>query len=109
MQQWLDSQGHLPKWFRDFHTQKDVFKWIWRAVVKNPGAEEKLAGLDWIKAHVFVIDYFLWFMAKHGYTLQPVKKKDFEFFNWDDAIAQMKDEEAEAFRKMLEERAPKSV
>lgn len=30
---------------------------------------------DWIAGQVYVIDTFLWFMARRGYTLQKVRAK----------------------------------
>lgn len=105
---WLESQGYLPAFMRDFHEQKSIFKWIWRAVERNkernPSVAGNLGNLTWSAAHVYVIDFFLWFMARHGYTLQP-SRKPWPAADWGATIKQMKDEDAEAFRKMLDERA----
>lgn len=66
-QEWLEDHGYLPPILRDFHDQKDIFKWIWRAVEKarsrvQGNASFPLDGMNEMSAHVFVIDYFLWFM-----------------------------------------------
>jgi len=102
--EWMDGLAYLPAWFRDFHDQKDVFKWIWRRVEKQRADSSSsnhvaLKNLDWIAAHIFVIDFFLWFMARHGYTLQPARQ-DFEFDDWQTSIREMKDEDAAAWRAM---------
>lgn len=64
---WVDSGKHLPKWLRDFHDQKDVFK----------ACEETLGrpkdGITWVDGHIYTIDRFLRFMALHGYTLQRTR------------------------------------
>jgi hypothetical protein len=114
MRDWLETLGYLPRWFRDHHAQKEVFKWIWQRVLKArerttaKGEIDYLADMNWVSAHIFVIDNFLWFMALHGYTLQPARR-DFEFRDWTDSIKAMKEEEAAAFRKMLEERAAQTA
>ena len=103
LEQWMKDGSYLPKFLRDFHAQKDIFKWLWRKT--DADKNDTFNGMNWISAHIFAIDYFLWFMAKHGYTLQPVRK-DFEFRDWTTTIDSLKQEEAEAFRKMMEERKP---
>lgn len=65
---WLSSQKYLPKELRDFHDQKDIFRMIEDAAKKlEPSSIERP---NWLAAHCYVIDEFLWFMARHGYTLQ---------------------------------------
>ena len=104
MGKWLSEGLHLPGFLRDFHDQKDVFKWIWRKLEgrKTKSEEMYLAGMTWTGAHVFVIDHFLWWMAMHGYTLQRSRSRD-DFADWGASIRQMKDEDAAAFRKMLDD------
>jgi hypothetical protein len=103
---WLKDQKYLPRFMRDFHDQKGVFKWIWRQIEKQKAADPSishcLGDTNWIAAHVFVIDYFLWYMARHGYTLQPMRKHDWPVADWDRTIADMKNEDATAFRAMLD-------
>lgn len=72
--EWLESKQHLPHFMRDFHDQKQVFKRIDELVesrkAKNP--KDSLANdyPNWIVAHVYIVDFFLWYMASCGYTLQ---------------------------------------
>ena len=61
----------LPKKFRDFHKQKDLFKSIYSEVnydKKFEGAE--YYKITWTALHINVIDVFLYQMALRGYTLQ---------------------------------------
>ena len=107
--EWLATGRHIPPFLRDFHDQKDIFKWIWRGIAearqRNPvDGFDYLAGMTWTGAQVFVIDYFLWFMAVHGYTLQPTYPKR-GFASWSESIREMKAEDAAAFRKILDERS----
>jgi hypothetical protein len=72
---WRRDQRHLPTWMRDFHDQKQLFKAVYdqspsRGV--EPGPHE---GIDWASGHVYTIDSFLWFMARHGYVLSKSPAK----------------------------------
>ena len=64
IRQWVAEGKHLPDFMRDFHDQKDLFKTIHRRY------QERTDGANWVQAHCYTIDFFLWFMAQHGYTLQ---------------------------------------
>ena len=67
---WRQHHKHLPPFLRDFHDQKALFK----AIEEAYGHEREKPGHvqmpDWVTAQCYTIDWFLWFMAKHGYTLQ---------------------------------------
>lgn len=70
LQKWLENRQYLPPILRSFDTQKDLFKCIHSTMdvkrsVQNPP--------NWIDAQCYVIDVFLWYMAKRGYTLQRTK------------------------------------
>ncbi len=80
--EWLKSGEHLPSFLRDFHDQKDLFKRVEEMVSRRPIPN----GDSWIGRHVYVIDYFLWFMARHGYTLQK-SRQPIEFEDYDKASA----------------------
>lgn len=70
--EWLKSGEYLPEPLRDFHRQKSLFKFLDQV---NYNWRDPEAKPDWITAHCYVIDVFLWVMAKHGYTLQKTRKK----------------------------------
>lgn len=99
--QYMSEGRYLPRFLRDFHDQKDVFKWIGRAVLRA----KKVGDVDhydvnWMNAQVYVIDKFLWFMARHGYTLQPTRAK-YPTADWSASIAEMKAEDTAAFKAMI--------
>ena len=78
-----DGYQYLPQEFRDFHDQKDLFKEIFRTyenVGKQMSSDEKtvLSEINWVQAHCFVFDTFLWHMARKGYTLQKARHKFFK-------------------------------
>lgn len=76
IEQWLDSGGYLPGILKDFHDQKDIFKRIDEIVTKRSKYDNAKPGtVNWVDAHIYTIDIFLWFMAAHGYTLQKSKAK----------------------------------
>jgi len=99
LKQWRESGNYLPQFLRDFHDQKDVFKTIHNAV--NVEGHEYCKDINWAKGHCYVIDIFLWYMARKGYTLQRSRQK-LEFEDIADDIAARKEQESKAFAKMLE-------
>lgn len=75
MREWLAKQKYLPAEFRDFHNQKDLFEAIHFVIGNandNPNINQRTG-------HIYVVDTFLWYMAKRGYTLQRSRRKDLEF------------------------------
>ncbi len=70
--QWLKSGEYLPEPLRDFHDQKEVFKAMHEIVREDPAALVKRP--DWIAGQCYVIDVFLWFMARRGWTLQRTRR-----------------------------------
>lgn len=77
----IGEYQHLPREFRDFHAQKDLFKsfyeWFRPRVEKlkkrHSGGDITLSEFDsmtWMGAHVFTIDHLLYWLALHGYRLQ---------------------------------------
>ena len=70
---WLKSGKYLPRPLRDFHDQKEVFKAIDETIKVGPNDLIKRPG--WIEAQCYVIDVFLWYMARRGYTLQRTRRK----------------------------------
>ncbi len=69
---WLKNGEYLPRFMRDFHDQKDLFKTIFDRVDMS---DESWSNITCRQAHIFTIDCFLWFMAKRGYTLQKCRVK----------------------------------
>ena len=76
--QWRNGGEHLPHFLRDFHDQKDLFKFLFNRAIKDyeeePSTQHITQNMSWVDGHVFTIDYFLWLMAEFGYTLQKSKK-----------------------------------
>lgn len=89
MSEWMEHGKYLPRFMRDFHDAKRVFKRIneivWNRKQKTKGTLdaigiEKLP--DWVSAQIYVVDFFIWHMARHGYTLQK-SRMPFEFYDLD--------------------------
>lgn len=70
---WMKTGEYLPEPLRDFHDQKEVFKLIHE--VTDVSKNDIAAKVDWVAGQVYVIDVFLWFMARRGYTLQRSRKR----------------------------------
>lgn len=98
VEQWCKSGKYLPPILRDFHDQKDIFKTIhaMTAVEKHNYCSD----VDWVKGHCYVIDIFLWFMARHGYTLQR-SRMPLEFDDLDAHVKARKDRDSQHFAGML--------
>jgi hypothetical protein len=86
--EWMESGKYLPPVLRDFHDQKDFFKFIDMKVGKRREKEAAgghpdtyLDGYNWVMLHVLTIDFVLWFLALHGYTLQRSRRR-FPFRQW---------------------------
>lgn len=105
LKQWREDQKHLPEFMRDFHNCKSLFRGISEHIIcddDNPANQ-----VNWRQAHCYTIDVFLWFMAKHGFTLQRSRAR-LEFEDLDALLAQLdaarKQASADAFARMLEPR-----
>ena len=73
---WRAAGKHLPDCLKDFHDQKDVFRAMHQMLGEpDPKDTEFIRRPDWIAGQCYVIDCFLWFMARHGYTLQRSRAK----------------------------------
>jgi len=72
LKQWLESGEYLPRPIRDFHDQKDLFKNM-HIVYRDSESATKVP--NWVNGQIYVIDWFLWYMASRGYTLQKSRKK----------------------------------
>jgi len=70
---WMRSGRHLPAPLRDFHDQKDLFKAMHEIVSVEGHDYAKEVG--WVTGQCYVIDIFLWFMARRGYTLQRSRQR----------------------------------
>jgi len=76
---YMNGGEHLPDFMKDFHDQKDLFKAIYGQW--KDGETKVLEDVNWVDAHVFTIDYFLWWMGHNGYKLQKIRKKGVEFYD----------------------------
>jgi len=77
-EQWLESGEYLPEFLRDFHDQKDLFKCM-HYHFDGQGAKDMP---NWRDGHIYTIDWFLWYVARRGYTLQK-SRKNVEFKEFD--------------------------
>jgi hypothetical protein len=111
--EWLSSGSYLPKPLRDFHDQKQVFKMIGELMARRVssykdehGMEPPEAVVNWVAGHIYVIDLFLWFMAKHGYTLQRVRsrKGSLDFYDLDESIRDFERLRVEFYTQIMPER-----
>lgn len=78
VQEYLESGMYLPPFMREFHDQKDVFKYlddVQERNIKKSRHGDRSDIVNWRRAQIYTIDIFLWVMARHGYTLQRSRKK----------------------------------
>lgn len=101
LQDWRASGAHLPEFMRDFHDQKAVFHTMHamlgppeqNALIRRPGLAE---------GHVYVVDCFLWFMARHGYTLQKSRARQ-NFESLSENIAAVQASQAERWSRLFKD------
>lgn len=106
VQSWRKKYLFLPKWLRDFHSQKDLFKTIHQSMdvsKSSPRGESEEDFVNWVDGHCYVIDVFLWFMARHGYTLQKTRTK-LEFNDLDETLNFWEEKRRQDFADMLNNR-----
>ena len=72
LSEWMNNGEYLPEILRDFHDQKDLFKTMHYLYQDNESAKDVP---NWINGQIYVIDWFLWYMARRGYTLQKSRKR----------------------------------
>jgi hypothetical protein len=70
---WRKAGRYLPAFMRDFHHQKDLFKALHDTVAVEK--HEYCKDISWSAGQCYVIDIFLWHMARHGYVLRRADKK----------------------------------
>lgn len=76
MNEFLLNGDYLPFFLKDFHDQKDFFKSMHHLYQDSEGANDRP---NWVNGHIYTIDWFLWFAASRGYTLQKSRKKGIGF------------------------------
>ena len=89
---------YLPRIMRDFHDQKDLFKTIHDTVEveKHDYAKD----ISCVSGQCYVIDIFLWYMAKRGYTLQR-SRMQLPFRDLDDDVKAAKERYARQMRAAI--------
>ena len=73
VKQWREAGKHYHPIMRDFHDAKDLFKLI--HTVTNVEDHKYCGDISWVKGQCYVVDIFLWCMARYGYTLQKTRTK----------------------------------
>lgn len=101
--EWRKAGLHLPPFLRDFHDQKDVFKLVHD--LTRPPEDALINHPTWVDGQIYVIDTFLWCMARHGYTLQRSRAR-LPFESLDANIQGMKQREAALLDQMLSGQRP---
>lgn len=104
-----NESWYLPKFMRDFHDQKGLFKAIDEVVGRRLAADPRLMLKDvsWVQSHVYVVDFFLWFMARHGWTLQPTRRKG-EYADLGATLRDAEERRVAAFAKAMDARRASS-
>ena len=106
LKQWCMDGKHLPPIMRDFHDRKDIFKAMHE--LTNVEAHEYTTVIPWATGHCYIIDIFLWFMARHGYTLQRSRAKQ-NFEDLASNVEMCRKKREDAFAEMLKGRKPCST
>lgn len=97
---WRANGEHLPDILRDFHDQKDIFRAMHEMYEGKVDGKERFDGVSWVTGQGYTIDWFLWFMAAHGYTLQR-SRANVEFVDIADTVKESRNRSAALIRQML--------
>jgi hypothetical protein len=103
---YTQDKHYLPDFMKDFHDQKDLFKAIYELYKDDENLKKLPQG--WVDNHIFVVDFFLWFMGQHGYKLQKVRKKGVDFYDLKTTIEEMKGRSTKRFMDILKSHENKS-
>lgn len=98
-EQFVEEGLHLPDFLKDFHDQKDLFKYLGEIKSRKP----PIAAEGWVYDQIFTIDYFLWILGQCGWTLQR-SRRPIEFYNLPASVAEHREKQVRIFTKLLEER-----
>ena len=94
---------YLPDFMKDFHDQKDLFKCIHDLYKDDENFKELPA--SWRDNHIFVIDFFLWFMSMHGYKLQKIRQ-NIQFCDLHETMNEFKRKRLKQTINILSEKLP---
>lgn len=99
LQAWRSAGKHLPDILKDFHDQKAIFN-LMHEMLGEPDPKDRIKRPTWMEGQVYVIDFFLWFMARHGYTLQRSRAHQ-EFESLSENIKKMDAYHTAQLKKLL--------
>jgi len=103
----LKKQQFLPMELRDFHAQKDLFKAMHDYYAKGFAklVEEKSNHTmpNWTDGMVYALDFLLYFLAAHGYTLQR-SRLPLPFASLQATIDVHREKQANVFKEFMDRR-----
>jgi hypothetical protein len=98
LNKWREEGKYLPEFLRDFHDQKDFFKFLHETL--NVDENELTKNINWMQGHVYLIDCVLWKLARYGYTIQKSRVKQ-NFEDIEEAITKQTNLRNDSFTKSL--------
>ncbi len=98
LEKWRKDGKHLPKFLRDFHEQKEFFKFLHE--FNDPKNIEMIKDIDWVKGQIYFFDICLWTLARYGWTLQKSSSKQ-SFEDLDVIMREFTEKRNEMFSKIL--------
>lgn len=98
LEQWRQDKKHLPEFLKDFHDQKDFFKYLHEALQLQD--HDLLKDVSWIQNQVYTMDMLLFVLARYGWTLQRSRAHQ-NFDDLDAKIKEMNDYRSQQFQNIL--------
>lgn len=99
LKRFLSEGRYLPEVMRDLHDTKEIFKTMHDVSGWNE-KEGWARDISWMDGQIYVIDLFLHFMARHGYTLQRSRAK-LKFHDLDEKRRRFRDDQGDALASFL--------
>ena len=67
-QKWRSEGKHLPDFLKDFHDQKEFFKFLHEFTTIED--HDVVKDINWVEGHCYTIDILLHVLSRFGYTIQ---------------------------------------
>lgn len=98
LEQWRKDGKHLPEFLKDFHDQKDFFKFLHEFAQVDQ--KEIVKDINWMEGQIYTIDVFLRVLARFGWSIQR-NKSDQNFDNLNEIINLYTEKRNEMFTSTL--------
>ena len=95
---WRKDGKHLPDFLKDFHDQKDFFRFLHEFT--RPDEHEMIKNINFTQSHAYTMDILLWSLSRFGWTLQRNRSNQ-NFDDLEEFVQVFKDKRNENWKNIL--------